>query len=189
MEKNKKNRYQSAGEVRSELSKIEEEIPVAEREVPKRKPITSKEITVTFGLKKLFVPAVIIIALIMAVVIILQFLPKKTATAIPTDRPSVGIMYFKNNTGDESLEHWRIALSDLLIADLAQSKHIRVLSGDRLFEILGELGQLGEKSYSSEVLQKVAEKGRVNHILQGDYSQAGDNFRINAAEQIIESDI
>ncbi len=179
MEKNKENRFQSAGEVRSELARIEKDIPVVEREAPKRKPITSKEITVTFGLKRLFIPAIVIIALIMAVVIILQFLPEGPATTIPIDRPSVGIMYFKNNTGDESLEHWRIALSDLLITDLAQSKHIRVLSGDRLFAILSELDQLGAKSYSSDVLEKVAEKGRVNHILLGDYSQAGDNYRIN----------
>jgi serine/threonine protein kinase/Tfp pilus assembly protein PilF len=179
MEKNKENRPQSAGEVRSELSRIAKDIPAVEKERPKRKPVTSKEITVTFGLKRLFVPAAIVIALIMAVVIILQFLPKMPAPATPMDRPSVGIMYFKNNTGDESLEHWRIALSDLMITDLAQSKHIRVLSGDRLFEILGEIDQLGAKSYSSDVLKKVAEKGRVNHILQGDYSQAGDNFRIS----------
>jgi serine/threonine-protein kinase len=57
LEKDKEKRYQSAGEVQSELENIEKGIPTTERIIPKRKTITSREITVTFGLKKLFIPA------------------------------------------------------------------------------------------------------------------------------------
>jgi serine/threonine protein kinase len=63
LEKDKEKRYQSAGEVQAGLMKIEEGIPTTERVVPKRRPITSKEITVTFGLKKLFIPALALIAI------------------------------------------------------------------------------------------------------------------------------
>jgi len=35
---------------------------------------------------------------------------------------SVAVMYFENNTGDAKLDHWRKAITDLLITDLAQSK-------------------------------------------------------------------
>ncbi len=184
MEKDKGKRYQSTGEVRSELDKIEKGLPTTEREVSKRKPITSKEITVTFGLKKLFIPALVVIALVIAAVVILKFLPRKEAILpIPSDKPSLAVMYFKNNTGDEGLDHWRIALSDLLIADLTQSKYIRVISGDRLFNILGQLNLLEAISYSSEDLRKVASRGRVNHILQGNLTKAGENFRINITLQ------
>ena len=68
LEKDKEKRYQSAGELRSELIRIEEGIPTAEKVIPKRKPITSREITVTFGLRKLFIPALVVIALIIAAV-------------------------------------------------------------------------------------------------------------------------
>ncbi|UCE38916.1 MAG: PD40 domain-containing protein [Thermoplasmata archaeon] len=64
MEKNKEKRYQSASELRSELTHIEKGIPTTEKVVPKRKPITSKEITVQFNLKKLLLPALIVIALL-----------------------------------------------------------------------------------------------------------------------------
>ncbi|MCK4556703.1 MAG: protein kinase, partial [Candidatus Aminicenantes bacterium] len=47
MEKDKAKRYQSAEELRSELIRIDEGIPTTEKVVPKRKPITSREITVT----------------------------------------------------------------------------------------------------------------------------------------------
>jgi serine/threonine-protein kinase len=164
MEKDKKNRYQSTGEVHSELDKIEKGIPTTERVVPKRKPITSREITVTFGLKKLFIPAIVVVALIIAAIAIWQLLPKKEAIrVVPSGKPSLAIMYFKNNTGDENLDHWRTALADLLITDLAQSKYIRVLSEDKLFNILGELNQLEAKSYSSKTLEEVASRGRVSH--------------------------
>jgi tetratricopeptide (TPR) repeat protein len=183
LEKDKELRYQSAGEVRSELIRIEKGIPTTEREIPKRKPITSREITVTFGLRKLFIPALVAIALAIAGIIIWRFLPRQAALPIPSDKPSLAVMYFENNTGDESLDHWRKALSDLLIADLSQSKLIRVLSRDRLFNILSELNQIDAKSYSSKVLNEVAIRGGVNHLLQGAYAKAGDNIRINVMLQ------
>ena len=67
MEKDKEKRYQNASEVRSELTRIDEGIPITERIIPKRKPITSKEITVKLGLNKLFIPALVFIALLIVV--------------------------------------------------------------------------------------------------------------------------
>jgi serine/threonine protein kinase/Tfp pilus assembly protein PilF len=183
MEKDKGNRYQSAEELRSELIKIEKGIPTAEKVIPKRKPITSREITVTFGLKKLFIPALVVVAVVIAALVIWQLRPKKEAVPIPSDKPSLAVMYFENNTGDESLDHWRKALSNLLITDLAQSKFIQVLSADRLFNILEEQDQLEAKSFSTKVLKEVAAKGNANHILQGSYAKAGDIFRINVTLQ------
>ena len=184
MEKDKEQRYQSAGEVRSELENIEKGIPTTEKVIPKRKPITSKEITVTFGLKKLLIPALVVIAIVIAIVIILKFFPKRgTIPVALSDKSSLAIMYFENNTGDENLDHWRKALSELLIADLSQSKYIKVLSGDRIFNILQQLNLLEAKSYSSEDLKKVAAQGGVENVLRGSYTKAGDTFRVNTMLQ------
>jgi len=184
LEKDKEKRYQSAGEVRAELTRIEKGIPTTEIEIPKRKPLTSREITVTFGLKKLFIPAIVVVALITAAVVIWQLLPKREAIpVVPSDKPSLAVMYFENNTGDESLDIWRSALSDLLISDLSQSKYIRVLPRDRLFGILNQLNLLESKRYSSENLKEVATRGGASHILQGILTKAGENFRINTTLQ------
>jgi len=184
MEKDKEKRYQSAEEVRAELTRIEKGIPTTEIEIPKRKPITSREITVTFGLKKLFIPALVVAALVIASVIIWQVLSRKEAVRLaPSGKLSLAVMYFKNNTGDKNLDHWRTMLSNLLIADLTQSKHIRVLSEDKLFNIFSQLNQLEAETYSSGVLKQVAAQGRVNHILQGAYARAGEEFRINVMLQ------
>jgi TolB-like protein len=92
-------------------------------------------------------------------------------------------LYFENNTGDESLDHWRKALSELIATDLSHSKYLTVLSGDKLFNILRRENLLEAKSYSSEDLTKVAEQGRVSNILRGSYTKAGETFRINSMLQ------
>jgi serine/threonine protein kinase/Tfp pilus assembly protein PilF len=180
LEKDKEKRYQSAGEVRAELMKIEEGIPTTEKVIPKKEPITSKEITVSFSLKKLFIPALVIVAVAVIAVLIWQLVPKKKAIPLaPSGRPSLAVMYFENNTGDENLDHWRKAIAELLITDLSQSKYINVLSRDKLYNILRQINLLESKSYASEDLKEVAVRGGVNHILQGGFVKAGDTFRIN----------
>ena len=181
--KDKGRRCQSAGELRSELSRIEEGMPTAARIIPKKKVFTSKEITVTVGVKKLIVPAAALIVIAAAALVLWRVIPRRKAALVPADKPSVAVMYFKNNTGDAGLDHWRTMLANLLITDLTQSKHIRVLSEDRLFQILDRIGQENSRTYSADVLRQVASEGRVNHILQGAYAKAGDEFRINVTLQ------
>jgi len=75
LEKDKSNRYQTAAEVRSELEKIEKGIPTTERVIPEKKAFTSKEITVTFGLKKVLLPVLGLAFLIIAGVVIWKIFP------------------------------------------------------------------------------------------------------------------
>jgi len=184
LEKEKENRYRSAGELRNDLRNIEKGFPTAEKIIPAKAPLTSREFTVKFNLKKLIIPAAVGLVLIVAAVFFWnQIFPKKTAAPPLSDKPSVAVMYFKNNTGDEELDHWRTMLPNLLTADLTQSKYIRVLSEGRVFDILSRLNQTEANTYSSETLRQVASQGRVNHILQGAFAKAGDEFRINVILQ------
>jgi len=183
MEKNKENRYQRAEELYSELDNIEKGLPIKERVAPRKKPLTSKEITVKFSLKKLLVPSIAVIAVALIALIIWRLLPRTRVVPFPQDKPSLAVMYFENNTGDESFDHWRKALSDLLIADLSQSKYLMILSGEKLYNILEELDLLDAKSYSSRVLKKISARGGVQYILVGKLAMAGDTMRINALLQ------
>ncbi len=184
MEKDPAIRYQSAEEVMSALDVIEKELPTTETTAPRRKPTTSREVTVTLGLKKTVLPIAVVVVVVVAAILLLR--PLFFRTAPPTvagDKPSLAILYFKNNTGDASLEHWRTALTDLLITDLAQSRFVRVLSAERLFNVLEDLDQLQAATYSSDTLREVAERSRVDHVLVGNYTEAGDKYRINVSLQ------
>ncbi len=183
LEKDKEKRYQSADEVHAELEAISQGMPTMQRIAPRRKTFTSREITVKFSLRKLWVPALAALCIIMIGLGVWRLLPRKKAALVPAGKPSLAIMYFKNNTGDKSLDHWRTMLADLLITDLTQSKYIRILSEDKLFNILRQLNELDAETYSSDALQQVARLGGVNHILQGAYARAGDEFRINVTLQ------
>ncbi len=178
--KDKEERFHSAGDLLAELVNIEKGIPSTTHLSPKRRPLTSRDITVQFNLRKLFIPALIFAGIVVVAIVIWRILPKKT-DILPSssDKPSLAVMYFENNTGDQNLDHWRKALSELLSADLSQSKRLRVLSGDRLFKILSQMDQLEAKSYSSDVLEEVAQRGGVTNIIRGSYTKAGDNYRVN----------
>ncbi|MFP4083082.1 MAG: protein kinase domain-containing protein [Candidatus Aminicenantes bacterium] len=183
LEKDKQKRYQTADQLLSDLTKIEKKLPSTERMALKRKPITAREITVSFGLKKLFVPALILVAAAITAVLIWRLLPRKEIVPLPAGKPSLAVMHFKNNTGEEDLDHWGSALSDLMIADLSQSRFLKVMSGEKLFQILDQLHLLEARSYSSHDLKQVASRGGTGHIIVGDYSKAGNIFRINVALQ------
>jgi len=64
LEKAKADRYQTVEELSRDISRIEKKIPLTKRVVPKKKPSTSREITVKFNLKKVFIAAFVIIILI-----------------------------------------------------------------------------------------------------------------------------
>ena len=188
MEKEKENRYQSISELHSELMNLEKGIPTTERIVPERKPLTSREITVQFSLKKLIIPALVITAIIIIGLLLWKILPsKKHVPLAPSGKPSLAVMYFENNTGDEGLDHWRKALAELITDDLSQSRYLTVLSVDKLFSILKEENLLDTKNYSSEDLERVTSQGGMENILRGSFSKAGETIRIHAVLQNMET--
>jgi len=122
MGKDKEQRYQSAGEVRSELDKIEKGIPTTDRIVPERKPITSKEITVKFTLKKIFVPVVILFVLAaVALIVIMSRGPQFEANRII-------VSVFENQTGDSSLDPLGRVASDWITQGLMKTGLVTVAS-------------------------------------------------------------
>ena len=174
MEKDKGRRYQTAKDLLSDLRNLEEGFPLGTKKRPRRETFVAPLIR-----KKFFLPASVAILAVIAV-IIWQLLPQKEAVpSAPSGKPSLAVVYFENNTGDESLDYLRKAFSDLLISDLSQSKYLDVLPGDRIFKILEDLNQLEAKSYSSDVLKEIASQGGVENILQGSFTKAGDTFRVN----------
>jgi serine/threonine protein kinase/Flp pilus assembly protein TadD len=183
LNKEKDKRYKDTEELTVELEKIEGGMPRTEKIIPERRPVTSREITVKFSLKKLFIPALIFVAVIVIGVLAWKFLSQGRTVTFAADKPSLAVMHFENNTGDENLDHWRKALSDLLIADLSQSKYIAVLSGEELYNILEEKNLLDVKSYSSGALKDVSSQAGVQYMLVGKMMMAGDTIRIDTTLQ------
>jgi serine/threonine protein kinase/tetratricopeptide (TPR) repeat protein len=102
--------------------------------------------------------------------------PQKTSF---DNRKSLAILYFENNTGDESLDYMCREFTNLMIFDLLQSTYIRPLTPDRIVDLHKELDLTGNKQYSTADLQRIAERGSVDHVLCGSLHKPEDAFSVN----------
>ncbi|TET19059.1 MAG: tetratricopeptide repeat protein, partial [Candidatus Aminicenantes bacterium] len=168
MEKNKENRYQSAGDVSSELTRIEEGIPTTERVEPKRKPITSREITVTFGLRKLFIPALVVIAIVIAVVVIWLLRSQKQSVSLPPDKPSIAVLPFIDLSPQKDQAYFCDGIADELINRISRIESIRVPARTSAFSFKGK----------DLDIRDIGKKLNVETVLEGSVRKAGDKLRI-----------
>jgi serine/threonine protein kinase len=97
LEKDREKRYQRAGEVIAELARIEQRLPTTERAVLKRKPTTSKDITVHFNLRKLLIPIIAITVVAIGAVLLVILLNRQ-----PPKQPIVPSHKQLTFTGDSS---------------------------------------------------------------------------------------
>ena len=96
LEKDRAERYQSGEELLQDLSRIEEGLPTAVKEKPKTKgePLGTKEITVKFTLRKLIVPALLLIIIVLGALILF----KKPAQ----DTRRSKLLFSKNATAEKA---------------------------------------------------------------------------------------
>ena len=128
MEKDKEKRFQTAEELLSVLTKIEKAIPSTERVLLKKKPITSKEITVQFKLKKLFIPALVVIAVAIVGIAIWQLLPQKEAVSEPPGKPRIAVLPFEDLSPQKDQEYFCDGLAEELINALTHIKGLDVVA-------------------------------------------------------------
>jgi len=176
LEKDKEKRYQSAGELQSELEKIEKGIPTSERIIPKKKPLTSREITVTFGLKKLLIPALILTAIIITGIIIWQLLPKKEALPPPAEKQAIAVISFENQTGDPAFDQLRKIIPNLLITNLEQSGYFQVTTWERMYDLLKQIGKEDTEFIDRDLGFELCQMDGVNTIVLGTFGKAADVF-------------
>jgi tetratricopeptide (TPR) repeat protein len=131
----------------------------------------------TPGIKRFFIPALVVVFAIFAVLIWKPFSLKNKALA-SSDMLSLAILYFENLSGEENLDYLQRVLPELLIRDLHQSKYLRVLRMDEIDDILIDLDLLYVKKYSLEDLRGIAEKGRVQKVIKGNFIKAGNALEI-----------
>jgi len=183
LEKSREKRYQTTEEFLDDLAVVEEGLPTAERLTAKRRPLTSREITVKLTPKKLLIPAGVLIAIAAIVFGLLKLLPRKEAPPPSSGPPAVAVLYFKNSTGDKNLEIWRTGICTSLIFSLSQSRYIRVLPDSQIYGILKRLSLDEQDNYTPEDLKEIARCGLAKHIVRGILYKDGERFWIDLTLQ------
>lgn len=194
LEKDIEGRYQTADELKKELSRLEEGMITGLQELPWRKRVDLNRIFASPRTKKAIAPAFVLIFLALFILFVRPLLFKKESAPILSGKPSLAVLYFENLSGSQDLDVWRIALPELIISDLTQSKYLNILSSDKIYSLLKKLDLLDVKKYSTENLQKVANEGEVEYILSGSFMKAGRSILLNfilhkpKTEEIIRSE-
>jgi serine/threonine protein kinase/tetratricopeptide (TPR) repeat protein len=177
LEKDKENRYQSAEELRLELENIEKGIPTTERAIPKRKPLTSREITLQFSLKKLLVPALVVSALVMAVVMVIwQPWSQKASVTAPKIENSIAVISFENHTGDKAFDYLQKAIPDLLITSLERESGLYVATWERMQDLLEQMGKKNVEVIDRPLGFELCRREGIKTIVLGSYIKAGETF-------------
>lgn len=187
LEKDKEKRYLNAGEVSSELINIEKGIPTTERVVLKKKPLTSREITVKFSLKKLYIPGLIFIALIITGVILWKSLLQKGVVPITSEKHSIAVISFENQTGDNAYDHLRKIIPNLLITSLEQSGYFQVMTWERMHDLLKQIGKENEEFIDRDLGFELCRMDGIDTIILGSFGKAGDMFATDVKVLDVES--
>jgi serine/threonine protein kinase/tetratricopeptide (TPR) repeat protein len=92
---------------------------------------------------------------------------------------SLAIMPFYNASGDPSLDWLGSSLAEMLGTDIGQSSQVRMVSQDRLQQVLGDLHLSANSQVDVPTLRRVAEFTNAQTVVFGQYIKAGNQIRIN----------
>ncbi|MCP3684113.1 MAG: protein kinase, partial [bacterium] len=151
LEKEKESRYQEAGELLSELNNIEQGIPTTDRVVPRRKTTTSKEITVTLSMRRVLVPLLLVVGVVVVGVVIWK--PWSEGAG----QISIAVLPFDDLSQNNELEHWSNGLALELLTRLDTIESIKVSPRSSSFS-------LKEKGQAS---REIGQKLEVEYVLEG----------------------
>ena len=179
LEKDKAKRYQSASAVHSELEKIEKGIPTAERIVPESKPITSREITLKFSVKKLLFPTFAALGLVIAALVIWRVVLKKPLSLLPAEKRSITVISFENQTGEKAYDNLSKVIQNLLITNLEQSGYFYVATWERLRDLLKQMGKGDVEFIAPDLGFELCKADAVKAIVLGSFAKAGNVFVTN----------
>ena len=170
LEKPKDKRYQTAAEFLAALAGAEESLPTTAHTAAVRKPMTSKEITVRLPAKKIWIPAAAVLLAVLGFAV-WQFVPEKE-----TDRRTIAVIGFRNQSGDPGLDIFREAIPRLLITSLGESKRLRVTSWERMKDLLRNSGREAAAVFDEDAGFAACRIAGIDAIVVGSFAKAGETF-------------
>jgi len=93
---------------------------------------------------------------------------------------SLAIMPFQNASGDPTLNWLGSNLSDVLSTDIGQSSQIRMVSSDRLQQVLHDLRISSESQVDVATIRRLADFASADTVVYGRYERLGEQIRIDA---------
>lgn len=170
LEKDKEKRYQSAGEIHAQLEEIEKGLLIPVIISPRKKPLTSKEITVQFSLKKLFIPLIGSILLVIGAAAFWQLFLKKSIPLSSPGNPVIAVLPFSDLSPLKDQEYFCDGMTEEIITKLSRLQGWKVMNKTSVMQY-------------KETEKNIKDIGRelgVTSILEGSIRKEGDDIRVTA---------
>jgi len=175
--KNREHRYATAEELKQALGGIVRLTPSTRTKIPKKKAPASREVTVSFSPRKLFMPALGAGALlIVCVMVIWRPWSQKATVMAPKIENSIAVISFENQTGDASFDYLQKAIPDLLITSLERRGELYVATWERMLDLLAQLGKKDVEVIDRQLGFELCRLEGIGAIVVGSYIKAGETF-------------
>ncbi len=168
--KGKEVRYESVEELASALSAIGKPTQTGRATSRAGRLAGEKRARHTFRL--LVVGGVII--LVLAALLIVR--PVLLDEAIASKPLSVMLVSFDNQTGEESFDHLRNVIPNLLMTGLMDSRHFRVITWEKIRSLMRQIGKDSAKYIDRETGLYLCRKMGVDILGSGQFTRAGNLF-------------
>jgi serine/threonine protein kinase/Tfp pilus assembly protein PilF len=168
LEKDKNNRYQNAEELRLGLENIEQSIPTTDRTAPLKRPLTSKEITVTFRAKRVLIPVITILVIALVGLFLWHPWSKFESPPSDVDKPSIAVLPFEDLSSEKDQDYLCVGLAESLINALSKIQDLRVPARTSSFSFQGK----------DTIIRDIGEKLDVKTVLTGSLQRAENTIRI-----------
>ncbi len=175
LEKDKTTRYQGAEEVLSDLENIEKGIPVTQKVVPQKRPLTSREITLKFDLRTMIIP---LLTGIVIIVLAWFFFFRGKGPAL--DPNLVLVTVFDNQTGAASLDPQGRIAADSISEGISQMEGMEVVPLSAVPEWLKASDEKRDSLQSIDQLRKLAEQTGAGIVITGSYYLTGQDLQFTA---------
>jgi len=139
-----------------------------------------------FGTKWIAPALTLLLLLIIGLVFRGKIFERGTKPAEPAT--SLAILPFRNASGDPKLDWLGTSLAEMLSTDVGQSSHLRMVSSDRLHEILHTLRIEPNSTVDPDTLRRLAEFSNADTVVWGQYARFGDQIRVDATLQDLKRD-
>ncbi len=184
-------RYQSASEILADLDAWQGKKPISASMIQGVPPAAAAKGIRAVAPWKWVVAGVVAATLVVAGGVYrgkLQPNAEGTPAAASGPEISLAILPFQNGSGDPSLDWLGTNFADMLSTDVGQSAHLRIISTDRLHQVLSDLRVTPGTSIDPTMLGRVAEFSNADTVVWGKYVKFGDKIHVEATVQDLKHD-
>ncbi|HVS88934.1 MAG TPA: protein kinase [Candidatus Acidoferrum sp.] len=173
LEKNRKLRYQSAADIRTDLQRLKRDTESVRVAATSTAPGAVVSTAPRIGAKrwKLLVPGVVVVA---ALVVGGLYWRSRQTTKL-TEKDTIVLADFSNTTGDPVFDD---SLKQALAVQLGQSPFLNILPDEKLQETLRFMGQPPTTHVTQDVAREICQRTSSTAVLAGSIAQIGTHYNL-----------